>query len=143
MLIRNCSGGIVFCKDQVLLIQNEKEEWSFPKGVIRGDNESDDIAIWRVKDESNVDARIIGLAGRTSYEFYSITRKKPVANRIKWYIMVCDDLKASPNTEQGFLAAKFLPIDEALKTITYSQDRSLLILANQKYKELNEGFDEF
>lgn len=76
MLIRDCSGGIVFYKDQVLLIQNEKGEWSFPKGIIRGDNEADDIAIWRVKDESDVDARIIGLAGKTSYEFYSITRKK-------------------------------------------------------------------
>ncbi|MDI9490173.1 MAG: NUDIX domain-containing protein [Clostridiaceae bacterium] len=143
MLIRDCSGGIVFCANQVLLIQNEKEEWSFPKGVIREDHEDDDIAIWRVKDESGVEARIIGLAGKTSYEFYSVTRKRPVANRIKWYIMVCDTPDASPNLQQGFLDAKFLPIEEAIQTVTYSQDRSLLTLAYQKYKELNEDFDEF
>ena len=58
MLIRDCSGGIVFCKDRVLLIQNEKKEWSFPKGVIRGDNEAM-ILQSGVKDESGVDARII------------------------------------------------------------------------------------
>ena len=37
MLIRDCAGGIVFFENQVLLIQNEKSEWSFPKGVIRDD----------------------------------------------------------------------------------------------------------
>lgn len=133
----------MFCADQVLLIQNDKRDWSFPKGVIREDHGEDDIAIWRVKDESDVEARIIGLAGKTSYEFYSATRKSPVANRIKWYIMVCDQPIAKPNLEQGFLNAKFLPIDEAINTVTYSQDKSLLALAYQKYKELNEDFDEF
>ena len=141
MLIRNCSGGLVFYGDQILIIQNEKEEWSFPKGVVR-DND-DDTALWRVKDESGVDARIIGMAGKTSYEFYSISRKRPVANRIKWYIMVCDEPVAQANHEQGFLDARFMRIDEAFNKVTYSQDKSLLTLAYQKYKELNEDFNDF
>lgn len=142
MLIRDCAGGIVFCADQVLLIQNEKSEWGFPKGVIRDNEAADDVAIWRVKDESDVDARIIALAGKTSYEFFSLTRKRPVANRIKWYLMICDQPIAKPNTEQGFQAASFLPIEEAMNKVTYSQDRSLLMLANQKYRELNEDLNE-
>ncbi|HHT62421.1 MAG TPA: NUDIX hydrolase, partial [Clostridia bacterium] len=35
MLFRQCAGGIVFFNDKVLLLQNEKNEWVFPKGVIR------------------------------------------------------------------------------------------------------------
>lgn len=142
MLIRDCAGGIVFCANQVLLIQNEKSEWGFPKGVIRDGDTPDDVAIWRVKDESDIDARIIALAGKTSYEFFSITRRRPVANRIKWYLMVCDEPIAKANTEQGFLAAKFLPIEEAIKQVTYSQDRSLLMLASQKYRELSEDLND-
>lgn len=138
MLIRNCAGGIVFYENQVLLIQNDKEEWSFPKGVIRYDDSDDEVAVWRVKEEAGVNSRIIALAGRTSYEFYSLSRKKPVANRIIWYLMVADSAEAEPNLEEGVFKARFFPIEEAVERVTYSQDKSLLSLAIQKYKELNE-----
>ncbi len=138
MLIRDCAGGIVFCEEKVLLIENDKGEWSFPKGVIR-DEEADKTAVWRVKDETGIDARIISLAGKTSYEFYSLSRKMPVSNRIKWYLMVCDTETPVPNTEQGVLDANFFPIEEAIERVTYSQDKSLLMLAIQQYKEMNES----
>jgi hypothetical protein len=35
MIVRNCAGGIVFFEDKVLLICNDKREWSFPKGVLK------------------------------------------------------------------------------------------------------------
>ncbi len=142
MLLRNCAGGIVFCKNDVLLLKNEKGEWSFPKGVIREDDDPEEIAVWRVKDETDVNARIIAHAGRTSYEFYSLSRKKPVANRIRWYLMISDSRETNVNTEQGFQEAAFFPFAEALNKVTYSQDKSLLTLANQIYKELNEAMVE-
>lgn len=142
MLIRNCAGGIVFYKNDVLLLKNEKGEWGFPKGVIREDDDPEEVAVWRVKDETDVEARIIAHAGRTGYEFYSLSRKKPVANRIRWYLMVSDSKETQVNTAQGFQEAKFFPFDEALEHVTYSQDKSLLTLANQIYKELNEVIDE-
>jgi len=46
--------------------------------------------------------------------------------------MVCDTPDASPNLQQGFLDAKFLPIEEAIQTVTYSQDRSLLTFSLSK-----------
>ncbi|NLZ71504.1 MAG: NUDIX domain-containing protein [Clostridiaceae bacterium] len=141
MLIRDCAGGIVFFENQVLLIQNEKSEWSFPKGVIRDDDPDDEVATWRVKDEADVEARIVALAGRTSYEFYSLSRKKPVANRIIWYLMVSDSDHVIANKTQGIVEAKFFPINEALEKVTYSQDKSLLTLAIQKLKEINEEIE--
>lgn len=139
MLFRNCAGGIVFCGNKVLIIKNDKGEWGFPKGVIRDNDESEEVAVWRVKDETNVEARIISLAGRTSYEFYSLSRKKPVANRIKWYLMVSDTTDTEVNLSQDFQEAIFLPIEEAMNKITYTQDKSLLTLAQQKYNEINEA----
>ena len=82
MLVRNCSGGIVFSGDRVLLLQNEKHEWIFPKGVIRTDDFPEDVATKRVLVEAGVKARIISSAGRTNYEFYSISRQRPVCNKI-------------------------------------------------------------
>lgn len=136
MLVRNCSGGVVFFEDKVLLLMNDKHEWVFPKGVIRSGDRSDEIAVRRVAFEADVQAQIISSAGRTNYEFYSISRQRPVCNRIVWYIMKADSETASANQAQGFLDGGFFPIEEAMSKVTYSQDKSLLMLSYQKYKEL-------
>jgi len=136
MLVRNCSGGIVFSGDKVLLLQNEKHEWVFPKGVIRTGEYPDEVATRRVLLEAGVRARIISSAGRTNYEFYSISRQRPVCNKIVWYIMTSDASEVVLNNGQNFLGGGFFPVDEALEMVTYSQDKSLLMLSYQKYKEL-------
>ncbi len=136
MLVRNCSGGVVFYKDKVLLLRNEKNEWVFPKGVIRTGNYPDEVAVQRVKLEAGVEARIISAAGRTNYEFYSITRQRPVCNKIVWYIMEADDESVMPSEVNNFSEGQFFTIEEALDKVTYSQDKSLLMLSYQKYKEL-------
>ena len=136
MLVRNCSGGIVFSGDRVLLLQNDKHEWIFPKGVIRTDDFPEDVAAKRVLIEAGVKARIISSAGRTNYEFYSISRQRPVCNKIVWYIMSTEQTDAVPNAALDFRGGGFFPVEEALDKVTYSQDKSLLMLSYQKYKEL-------
>jgi len=136
MLVRNCSGGIVFNGDSVLLMCNEKYEWCFPKGVIRSVEKPEDVAIGRVYVESGIRAAILSPAGRTNYEFYSVTRQKPVCNKIVWYVMKALDTHVCPNLSEHFSDGSFIPIKEALDKVTYSQDKSLLMLAYQRYKEL-------
>lgn len=70
MLIRNCAGGVVFSGDKVFLLQNEKGEWVFPKGVIRNGELQSEVALRRVKEEGGINATIISSAGRTNYEFF-------------------------------------------------------------------------
>jgi ADP-ribose pyrophosphatase YjhB (NUDIX family) len=136
MLVRNCSGGIVFHGDEVLLIRNEKYEWSFPKGVIRSVEKPEDVAIDRVFSETGVQATVLAPAGRTNYEFYSVTRQKPVCNKIVWYVMKTNDSNLVIDPIKDAIEGGFLPIREALDKVTYSQDKSLLMMAYQRYKEL-------
>ncbi|MCK9253244.1 MAG: NUDIX hydrolase [Clostridiaceae bacterium] len=136
MLVRNCSGGVVFSGDRVLLLMNDKHEWVFPKGVIRSGDFPDEVAVRRVQFEGNIKARIVSSAGRTNYEFYSISRQRPVCNKIVWYIMTTEQDTATANEALGFLDAGFFPIEDAMDKVTYSQDKSLLMLSYQKYKEL-------
>ena len=134
MLVRNCSGGVVFHGDKVLLLLNEKNEWIFPKGVIRSGDVAEQVALRRIKLEAGVDARIISPAGRTNYEFYSISRQRPVCNKINWFIMAADHDAVAPNAAQNFFDGGFFTIEEAMKKVTYSQDKSLLAVSYQKYK---------
>jgi len=135
MLIRNCAGGVVFSDNKVLILKNEKGEWIFPKGVIRNGDFPDNVAINRVSVEAGVDAEIIGSSGRTNYEFYSVSRQRPVCNKIVWYVMKAKDSNCVPNKDQSFQDGGFYPVEEALNMITYSQDKSLLMLSFQKYRE--------
>ncbi len=136
MIVRNCSGGIVFHKDSVLMLLNDKHEWVFPKGVIRGEEKLTDVALSRIKIEAGIDASILAPCGKTHYEFYSVTRQKPVHNNVSWFIMRADNCEVTPDSEEGFTDGKFFQIEEALEIITYSQDKSLLMTAYQRYKEI-------
>lgn len=133
MLTRACAGGVVFYDNRVFILKNDKGEWVLPKGAIRNNQLALDVALQRVKHEGNIDATIISPAGETSYEFFSYSRKMPVCNKIDWFIMEATNDTFAVNKEEGFQEGGFFPIDEALEKITYSQDKSLVRLAFQKY----------
>lgn len=136
MVVRNCTGGIVFCKDKVLMIENDKHEWAFPKGVVRTGQKLTDVVVKRVRIETGVEAKVLSPCGKTHYEFYSISRRKPVHNNISWFIMGAEDMIPEPNKEENIIGAGFFDIDDAMNKVTYSQDKSLLLMAYQKYKEI-------
>lgn len=143
MIFRSCAGGVVFYANQVFILKNEKGEWVLPKGVIRNDNLSRDVALSRVKVEAGIDAKILSTAGETSYEFFSVTRKKPVCNLITWYIMNAKIKQFEVNKDLGFQEGSFYTIDKALDMITYSQDKSLVNLSYKKYKQMmKEGVEQ-
>ena len=130
MIVRNCSGGIVFIGDKVLIVCNDKEEWGFPKGAVKTDSDLSlsDFARGRVKVETDVDARVIAPCGKTNYEYYSISR-------ISWFVMEAASEACRAFPESGTVGCKFVEIAKALDEITYSQDKSLLMMAYQKYRE--------
>ena len=137
MIIRNCSGGIVFTGDKVLIVCNDKQEWGFPKGAVKSsaDLSLSAFAKDRVKIETDVDARVIAPCGKTNYEFYSVSRRKPVHNNISWFVMESESEECKAFPESGTIECKFVEVARALDEITYSQDKSLLMMAYQKYRE--------
>lgn len=134
MLVRNCAGGVVFSGEKVFLLKNEKDEWVLPKGIIKSGDYPDEVAKTRVKEETGINAEIISTAGNTNYEFFSVTRQRPVCNKITWFIMKSIDDNYEINKGENFSEGGYFTIEEALKKITYSQDRSLITLSFSKYK---------
>ncbi|NLP00833.1 MAG: NUDIX hydrolase [Clostridiaceae bacterium] len=133
MLIRDCAGGVIFYNDTVFLIMNEKNEWVMPKGLIKDGESPQDAAVRRVFEETDIKGSIVEQAGRTYYEFYSVTRQKPVCNRIAWYIMQTDSDSFQISEPDRYKNGGFFDISTALDMITYSQDKSLVM---QSYKKL-------
>ena len=87
MIVRHCAGGVVFYANKVLLVKNDRGEWTLPKGKVCNDNFQHESAILRVKEETGVDATILDVAGDTMYEFFSRSRQQEVCNAVVWYVM--------------------------------------------------------
>ena len=133
MRLRNCAGGAVFLGDKVFLLQNDKGEWVLPKGVIREGESPSEVAIGRVGYEAGIKAKIVAPAGETCYEFFSISRRAPICNKIDWFIMESESEQFKVNAEEGFQSGGYFPMDRAANMVTYSQDRALVRLAYDKY----------
>ncbi len=139
MIVRNCAGGVVFSDDKVLLLKNKKGEWVFPKGVIRNGDLSHEVALKRVKEEAGISAQIVSTVGHTNYEFFSVTRHKPVCNKVAWFIMKSSDEKVNISEKDKFSEGGFYHIKEALNLVTYSQDKSILNLSYRSFVEITEN----
>ena len=116
MIVRYCAGGVVFYANKVLLVKNDRGEWTLPKGKIHQDELKHSSAVSRVKDETGVEASILETAGNTMYQFFSRSRQQEVCNAITWYI-----------------------IKEAINMLTHSQEKSLVDISYKKYKELRKN----
>ena len=136
---RNCAGGVVFAGDKVYLLLNDKGEWVLPKGVIKDGERASEVALFRVKHEAGVTAKILAPAGETRYEFFSISRRAPISNKVDWFIMHADDENYQVNKDEGFQDGGFYTAEEAEERITYSQDRALVRLAYEKYLAFQNG----
>lgn len=133
--IRSCAGGVVFCDDEVFLLMSDRGEWVMPKGVIRNQNRSYDVALWRVEDEAGIHAEIIGVAGVSRYDFFSESRGRDVSNRIQWFAMRAPDHAFHVSYEQGFLNGKYVSVDRAREMLTYDGDREILDAAYRIYRQ--------
>ena len=133
--IRSCAGGVVFCDNRVFLLMSDRGEWVMPKGVIRSENRSNDVALWRVEDEAGIHAEIIGIAGNTRYDFFSEGRGSEISNRIQWFAMRALDRSFHVSYEQGFLNGNYYPVSRAREMLTYDGDRPILDSAYAIYKE--------
>ena len=136
--IRSCAGGVVFFEDEVFLLMSDRGEWVMPKGVIRNENRSNDVALWRVEDEAGIHAEIIGIAGNTRYDFFSESRGREISNRIQWFAMRAEDRTFHVSYEQGFLNGNYYPIERARELLTYDGDKTILDRAYQIYRENSE-----
>jgi len=133
MYLRDCAGGVIFYEEKVFLFMNEKGEWVMPKGLIRNNESPQDAALRRVFEETGIKAEIIDHAGQTYYEFYSITRRMPVCNRIAWFVMKTGSEEFCISEKDKYSEAGFFPIDKAMELVTYTQDKSLLLNSYRKY----------
>ncbi len=133
MILRRCAGGIVFYANKVLIIKNDRGEWTIPKGKINDNDIPSEVAPIKVKEEVELDAKVLDMAGDTMYEFYSRSRQQKVCNAIMWYIMETDSTIYNIKDE-SIVEAGFFKVKDAIEMLTHNREKSLVDISYRKYK---------
>lgn len=127
------AGGIIFNdKGQVLVTQHsQNKHWSFPKGLLDHPEQSmEESALREVREEGGVEAEIVGKVGYNKY-VYTLNGKK-IFKVVTYFLMKY--LSGDPkNHDWEVSEAGWYTLDEALKQLTFSQDKSLLKKAVEMY----------
>lgn len=121
------AGGVVLREHhgqrQVLLIHRDRyQDWSLPKGKGEADEWLPETAIREIREETAVQAQL-GL--RLSTIRYQVA-KGPKASHF-WRASVIQQKPRKPDREVS--AVRWFPIKEALATISYADERNLILEA--------------
>ncbi len=130
------AGGVVFLNDSMLLLKKFNGDWVLPKGHIEYGEHRMMTALREVKEEASVKARIHEYIGEINYEYKDVyNHNTHMYKKVHWYLMTANNDYCSPQREEGFKHATYLPIDEVLNIIRYEDEKRIVERAIDMYLE--------
>lgn len=127
------AGGIVFNNKGLVLLtkHSQNKHWSFPKGLIDPGQTPEGAAIREVKEEGGVEVEIIDKVGYSKY-VYSLNDEK-IFKVVTYFLMKY--LSGDPKDHDWEVEeAGWYEAEDALKQLTFSQDKKLLKKALKMFK---------
>ena len=113
-------GCIIIEKDKVLIIQQTKGHWGFPKGHVEVGETEIETAIREVKEETNLDVEI---NENKRYTMEYITDKGALKQVV---LFVAKKINGNEKYQESEIKSmKWMTFDDAIKTITYDNTREL------------------
>ncbi|HOK17863.1 MAG TPA: NUDIX domain-containing protein [Caldisericia bacterium] len=126
------AGGVIIYQNKVLLLKREKS-WVFPKGKVKEGENLIQTAIREIFEETGIIANEKGIEiGNTNYKY--MTNDEQFEKTVYYYLFIVSDV--SVNIEKTFLGYGWFYFDEALKYVTYKNDKKILKNAIKKLREV-------
>ncbi len=134
-------GGVVVYRGKFLLLfmnyYNRYEGWVLPKGTVETGESYEETAIREVKEESGATAAIIDYLGTCKYDYK--TPQGIVNKTVNWYLMSGESFYSRPQGKEHFTDSGFYKYHEAYYLLKYDDERRMLELANEKYRNLKRA----
>ncbi len=129
MIRQFSAGGIVFKDGKVLLVHNISIKdkkisfWGFPKGHLEEGESSKIAALREVEEEAGIKTEIIGKVGQSKYIF--TVKGEKIFKVVTVFLMKYLKGEAKPQLSE-IIEVKWLSPQEALKTLSFKNDKDLL-----------------
>ena len=135
------AGGVVFrwvangagdghggARPVYLLIRDSYRNWGFPKGHLEGAETAADAALREVAEETGLTQLRLGQRLHTIDWFFRF-RGRLIHKYCHFYLIECPSGDTCPQAEEGITECVWLPLDEAITSISYDNAREVLRLA--------------
>jgi len=127
------AGGVVINRDKVLLLKREKT-WVFPKGKVKEGENLIQTAVREIYEETGIVINESKIEiGTSNYKY--ILDSEFIEKTVYYFLFFTEDEKV--NIEKTFLGYGWFYFDEALKTLTFKNDKKILKNAIKKIREIN------
>lgn len=122
----SAGGIIVNSKNQILMIEDQWDKWTFPKGHIERGETAEQTALREVKEEVGLKTEIIKKLLTDEYWFVANWEKgKPKVHKTVHWFLMCAEGKPQPQTAE-IKNARWFNISEIDKLETYENTQKLV-----------------
>lgn len=133
------AGGVVYRlasrEPLFLLIRDSYRNWGFPKGHLENGESAEDAALREVREETGLEN--VAVRGKIeTIDWYFRFRGKLIHKVCHFYLMESGTSRTKPQRDEGITACRWLPIEKALKTISYGNAREVLEAAQERVAQL-------
>lgn len=118
---------------EVLLLRHENGRWMLPKGTTEAGETDEEVALREVAEETGLrNLRRVADLGEERYHFYWRPDRTFYDKTVHYYLLEWQGgEELSPQREEGFVGAEWVPLDEAPRRVRYKETREILKRAQQ------------
>jgi len=131
---KTSAGGVVFRREgdgiHILLLRKKREgadTWELPKGGVKEGEELGEAALREVCEETGIAPAPVLVAPLGS-SIHTFRRKGMLVAKTTHYFLFesVEDATLLPRREEGFVEARWLPVEEAARTVSYDNLRPII-----------------
>jgi 8-oxo-dGTP pyrophosphatase MutT (NUDIX family) len=130
VVFRIASGGDAL----FLLIRDSYRNWGFPKGHLEEGELPDAAALREVQEETGLQGLELR-GGIETIDWYFRFRGRLIHKVCHFYLMETSSAVTNPQRAEGITACRWMPIAEALQTISYANAKLVLQRASEMVGE--------
>ena len=123
------AGGVVFRRTpagpQVLLIRDSYRNWGFPKGHLEAGEDAAAAAVREIAEETAL-TDLVPHGPVRAIDWHFRFRGRLIHKTCTFFLFESPAGDAVPQADEGITACRWLPLDDAMRTVSYANAREVL-----------------